>query len=190
MSGSAARSGTAASSIPPRRITVNLAPADLRKAGASLDLAIAVGILLGSEQVRAEPVAGRSSASCRSAARCAPCPASCRWSRPWLGGAAAGRRAGRGGGRGPAGRRDRGAPGATASPTSSTSSGERRERRRSIPSRPASSCVVRTAERPTGGASPAEASRTPACRTWPTSAASARLDGRSRSRSPAVTGSC
>ncbi|MGZ6269834.1 MAG: YifB family Mg chelatase-like AAA ATPase [Candidatus Limnocylindrales bacterium] len=38
---------------PPRRITVNLAPADLRKAGASLDLAIAVGILLGSEQVTA-----------------------------------------------------------------------------------------------------------------------------------------
>ena len=36
---------------PPRRITVNLAPADLRKAGASLDLAIAIGILLGSEQV-------------------------------------------------------------------------------------------------------------------------------------------
>jgi magnesium chelatase family protein len=42
---------------PPRRITVNLAPADLRKAGASLDLAIALGILLGSEQVR--PAAGR-----------------------------------------------------------------------------------------------------------------------------------
>ncbi|MBI3749775.1 MAG: hypothetical protein HY262_13170, partial [Chloroflexi bacterium] len=40
---------------PPRRITVNLAPADLRKAGASLDLAMAIGILLGSEQVRAEP---------------------------------------------------------------------------------------------------------------------------------------
>jgi magnesium chelatase family protein len=38
---------------PPRRITVNLAPADIRKAGASLDLAMAVGILLGSEQVRA-----------------------------------------------------------------------------------------------------------------------------------------
>ena len=37
---------------PPRRITVNLAPADLRKAGASLDLAIAVAILLGSEQIR------------------------------------------------------------------------------------------------------------------------------------------
>jgi magnesium chelatase family protein len=40
---------------PPRRITVNLAPADLRKAGASLDLAIAIGILLGSEQLRATP---------------------------------------------------------------------------------------------------------------------------------------
>ena len=40
---------------PPRRITVNLAPAELRKAGASLDLAIAIGILLGSEQLRAAP---------------------------------------------------------------------------------------------------------------------------------------
>jgi magnesium chelatase family protein len=42
---------------PPRRITVNLAPAELRKAGASLDLAIAMGILLGSEQLR--PATGR-----------------------------------------------------------------------------------------------------------------------------------
>jgi magnesium chelatase family protein len=40
---------------PPRRITVNLAPAELRKAGASLDLAIAVGILLGSDQLRPAP---------------------------------------------------------------------------------------------------------------------------------------
>ena len=40
---------------PPRRITVNLAPAELRKAGASLDVAIALGILLGSEQLRADP---------------------------------------------------------------------------------------------------------------------------------------
>ncbi len=38
---------------PPRRITVNLAPAEVRKTGASLDLAIALGILLGSEQLRA-----------------------------------------------------------------------------------------------------------------------------------------
>ena len=44
---------------PPRRITVNLAPADLRKAGASLDLAMAVGILLGSEQVRPGRAASR-----------------------------------------------------------------------------------------------------------------------------------
>ena len=42
--------------FPPRRITVNLAPADLRKAGASLDLGIALGILLGSEQVHATGV--------------------------------------------------------------------------------------------------------------------------------------
>ncbi len=41
---------------PPRRITVNLAPADLRKAGSSLDLAMAVGILLGSDQVKAADV--------------------------------------------------------------------------------------------------------------------------------------
>ena len=42
-------------SHPPRRITVNLAPAGLRKTGASLDLAIAIGILLGSEQVQVAP---------------------------------------------------------------------------------------------------------------------------------------
>ncbi len=40
---------------PPRRITVNLAPADVRKGGGSLDLAMAIGILLGSEQVRPGP---------------------------------------------------------------------------------------------------------------------------------------
>ena len=38
---------------PPRRITVNLAPADLPKTGSAADLAIAVGILLGSEQFTA-----------------------------------------------------------------------------------------------------------------------------------------
>jgi magnesium chelatase family protein len=37
---------------PPRRITVNLAPAELRKAGASLDLAIALGILVATPQLR------------------------------------------------------------------------------------------------------------------------------------------
>ena len=43
--------------FPPRRITINLAPAELRKTGASLDLAMAMGILLGSEQVRADRAA-------------------------------------------------------------------------------------------------------------------------------------
>ena len=37
--------------FPLRRITVNLAPADVRKAGPSYDLPIAVGILLGSGQI-------------------------------------------------------------------------------------------------------------------------------------------
>jgi magnesium chelatase family protein len=37
---------------PPRRITVNLAPADLPKAGSALDLGIALAVLVGSEQVR------------------------------------------------------------------------------------------------------------------------------------------
>ena len=38
---------------PARRITINLAPADLRKSGGSFDLAIAIGILLASGQIRA-----------------------------------------------------------------------------------------------------------------------------------------
>ncbi|GGN90521.1 YifB family Mg chelatase-like AAA ATPase [Saccharibacillus kuerlensis] len=37
--------------FPNRRITINLAPADLRKEGSSLDLAIALGILLTDEQL-------------------------------------------------------------------------------------------------------------------------------------------
>ena len=42
---------------PPRRITVNLAPADVPKTGSAADLAIAIGILIGSEQFT--PRAGR-----------------------------------------------------------------------------------------------------------------------------------
>lgn len=41
-------------SFPTRRITVNLAPADLKKAGPAYDLPIAIGILLSSEQVYAD----------------------------------------------------------------------------------------------------------------------------------------
>ncbi len=40
--------------FPMKRIVVNLAPADIKKAGPSYDLPIAVGILLSSEQVSAE----------------------------------------------------------------------------------------------------------------------------------------
>ena len=40
--------------FPDRRITVNLSPADLPKTGPSFDLPIAIGILLGWEQVRAD----------------------------------------------------------------------------------------------------------------------------------------
>ena len=40
--------------FPMRRIVVNLAPADLKKAGPAYDLPIAVGILLSSEQVKAD----------------------------------------------------------------------------------------------------------------------------------------
>jgi len=40
--------------FPMKRIVVNLAPADLKKAGPSYDLPIAVGILLSSEQVNAD----------------------------------------------------------------------------------------------------------------------------------------
>lgn len=38
-------------SVPPKRITVNLAPADLKKEGASFDLAIAIGILTANEEI-------------------------------------------------------------------------------------------------------------------------------------------
>jgi len=42
--------------FPQKRLTVNLAPAHVRKAGPSFDLAIAVGLLLASGQVPSEPV--------------------------------------------------------------------------------------------------------------------------------------
>src|SRR6478609_8420960 len=40
--------------MPAKRITVNLAPADLPKEGPSYDLPIAVGILLASEQLQTD----------------------------------------------------------------------------------------------------------------------------------------
>jgi len=44
--------------FPARRITVNLAPADLPKEGGRFDLPIALGILAASDQLRAEALAG------------------------------------------------------------------------------------------------------------------------------------
>ena len=41
-------------SFPTKRITVNLAPADLRKAGPAYDLSIAIGLLIASEQIATE----------------------------------------------------------------------------------------------------------------------------------------
>jgi len=43
--------------LPPRRITVNLAPADVRKEGSAFDLPIAVGLLAASGHVEAERLA-------------------------------------------------------------------------------------------------------------------------------------
>lgn len=45
-------------SLPPRRVTVNLAPADVRKDGAAFDLPIALALLVALEQLPAEALAG------------------------------------------------------------------------------------------------------------------------------------
>jgi magnesium chelatase family protein len=42
--------------FPGKRITVNLTPADIRKAGPSYDLPIAVGVLIASEQAWSQAV--------------------------------------------------------------------------------------------------------------------------------------
>jgi magnesium chelatase family protein len=45
--------------VPPRRITVNLAPADVRKEGTAFDLPIAIGILVATGQLDASSIARR-----------------------------------------------------------------------------------------------------------------------------------
>lgn len=68
--------------FPSRRITVNLAPADLPKESGRFDLAIALGILVASGQVPPTDSTTTSlPASSRSRANCAPCAARWRW--PW-----------------------------------------------------------------------------------------------------------
>ncbi len=66
--------------VPARRIVVNLAPADLRKAGPQYDLPIALSLLAASDQLAAgaRPVSGRS-ASWRSTARSGRWPGRSRW---------------------------------------------------------------------------------------------------------------
>ncbi len=177
---------------PPRRITVNLAPADLRKAGASLDLAMAIGILLGSEQVRAGP--GRLGAHRRAVARRrgplrAGRPADGRG--PGAARAATGRGRGRRGRRGAARRRDRGGRRRDARSMRSRSSG-RDERRRVAPPPRRIELVEaardgrwRAARLPVPRGPPASPVRTCArC------AARSRRGAGSRSRWPAVTACC
>ncbi len=43
--------------VPPRRLTVNLAPADVRKEGTAFDLPIALGVLVGTGEIAAESLA-------------------------------------------------------------------------------------------------------------------------------------
>lgn len=43
--------------VPPRRITVNLAPADVKKTGTAFDLPVALGVLVGTGVLKAESVA-------------------------------------------------------------------------------------------------------------------------------------
>jgi len=42
--------------LPRKRITINMAPADLRKEGSAYDLPIALGILTASKQIEAPPI--------------------------------------------------------------------------------------------------------------------------------------
>ena len=42
--------------VPPRRITVNLAPADVRKEGTGFDLPVALGVLVGTGVIKADAV--------------------------------------------------------------------------------------------------------------------------------------
>ena len=42
--------------LPPRKVTINLAPADVRKEGSAFDLPIAVGLLAGNEYVPLDPL--------------------------------------------------------------------------------------------------------------------------------------
>ena len=105
-SGCGRPSATPAAASRISRITVNLAPADVRKEGPAYDLPIAVGVLIASRAGAGRRLEEPSSwVSCRWTAVCATPTASCRWSA-WRGAAASRRlRAGGRRARGRAGRR-------------------------------------------------------------------------------------
>ena len=185
-SGSAARSGTPGFVHPPRRITVNLAPADVPKTGSAADLAIAIGILIGSEQFTAR--AGPGGADRRGLAR----RRDSRGARP----PADGRRARaprRSAGHRARGRRRRGTarrrPGGRAGRDASADAVD------GAPVAPARGPDAARAgragagrRRGRGDRAGRRSHRRAVRRTSPTCAASSRRGGRSRSRSPAATG--
>jgi magnesium chelatase family protein len=66
--------------IPPTFITINLAPADLKKEGSGFDLPIAVGILGAYGALRVDDLSQfLLVGNLDSRAACAPSPACCRW---------------------------------------------------------------------------------------------------------------
>ena len=69
-----ARSSIPASAIPTRRVTINLAPANVRKEGAGFDLPMAIGIL-GAMGASKASISISSWANSRSMARSGPCAA-------------------------------------------------------------------------------------------------------------------
>ncbi|MEZ5225998.1 MAG: magnesium chelatase domain-containing protein [Acidimicrobiales bacterium] len=69
---------------PQIRLTVNLSPSGVRKTGAGFDLAIALGVLVVSEQLTPESVQGSApSASSGSTGRCDRSTAWWRWPTPF-----------------------------------------------------------------------------------------------------------
>ena len=82
-SASGPRSSNSGFEFPQQRITANLAPADLRKAGPGFDLAIAAALLAAADQLPADGARppSPSRASWPSTARCGRLPARSRWPR-------------------------------------------------------------------------------------------------------------
>ena len=60
--------------VPPRKVTVNLAPADLKKTGSGFDLAIALGMLAGAGLVSQERLDGLMAVVARSRSRSTRAP--------------------------------------------------------------------------------------------------------------------